>query len=53
MYWRIWDLWSLANFVASMVTELDDTSLCLMDVHWNSVEVTHRFPSRCHVEGMY
>jgi hypothetical protein len=25
MYWRIWDLWGLANMVASTVAELDDT----------------------------
>jgi hypothetical protein len=27
MYWRIQDLWGPANLVASIVAELDDTSL--------------------------
>jgi hypothetical protein len=31
MYWRIRDLWGPTNLVASMVTELDDTPLYLMD----------------------
>jgi hypothetical protein len=30
MYWHILDLWGPTNIVASMVTELDDTPLCLM-----------------------
>jgi hypothetical protein len=31
VYWRIWDLWGLANLVALTVTELDDTPLYFMD----------------------
>jgi hypothetical protein len=37
MYWCIHDLWGPTNLVASTVVELDDTPLCLMDVHWDSV----------------
>jgi hypothetical protein len=33
MYWRIQDLWGPINLVALMVVELDDTPLCLADVH--------------------
>jgi hypothetical protein len=33
MYWRIQDLWGHINLVALMVVELDDTALCLADVH--------------------
>jgi hypothetical protein len=35
MHWRIQDLWGLTNLVASMVVELGDTPLYLMDVHWD------------------
>jgi hypothetical protein len=31
VYWCIWDLWGLANLVASTVAELDDTPLYFMD----------------------
>jgi hypothetical protein len=33
MYWRIWDLWGLANLVASCVAETEDILPYLMDVY--------------------
>jgi hypothetical protein len=53
MYWHILDLWGPTNIVASMVTELDDTPLCLMDVHWDSVGATHGCPLRYHMEDRH
>jgi hypothetical protein len=38
MYWHMRDLCDPANLVTSMVIELDNTPLYLMDVHWDSVE---------------
>jgi ABC-type sulfate transport system permease subunit len=41
MYWRILDIWSAANIVASCVTELDNTLPLFMGVQWDSVQATH------------
>jgi hypothetical protein len=46
MYWRIRDLWGPTNLVASTVIELDDTLPRFTDVQWDSVQATHRCPSR-------
>jgi hypothetical protein len=53
VYWHIRDLWGPTNLIASMITELDDTLPCFMDVHWDSVWVTHGCPSRYHMEDMH
>jgi hypothetical protein len=46
-------LWRPTNFVALMVAELEDTPPYLTYVHWDSVEGTHRCPSRSHVEDLH
>jgi hypothetical protein len=41
IYWRIWDIWSPANLVASCITELDDILPRFMGVQWDSVWATY------------
>jgi hypothetical protein len=53
MYWRTQNLWGPGNLVASTVTELDDTPLCLTDVHWDNTGATHGCLSRYRVEDLH
>jgi hypothetical protein len=53
MYWGIHDIWGPANLVALMVTELDDTSPLIQDVHRDCVWATHGCPSRDLVEDVH
>jgi hypothetical protein len=41
MHWRIRDIWSPTNLVASCVTKLDDTLPRFTDVQWDSAQATH------------
>jgi hypothetical protein len=44
MYWRIRDIWNLANIVASMVAELDDTLSRFTNDRRDSVQATQGLP---------
>jgi hypothetical protein len=53
MYWHIWDLWGLANLVASCVAETEAILPYIMGVHQDSAWATHGCPSRYCVEDVH
>jgi hypothetical protein len=49
IYWRIQDLWGLANLVVSCVTELDNTLPRFTGVQLGSVWATHGMSAEAYV----
>jgi hypothetical protein len=53
MYWRIRDLWGLANLVVLCVTEMEAIQPYLTGVNRDSAWATHECPPRYHVEDVH